>query len=133
MSNLSERANLLAAQQQAQNKDIRSWANITKAELVRNIHTMNVKQNYDLLERMVDTRPKYKQAYGDIFRIVFPNTIGGIMTHHGVGRGGSRNRTAKNWYGSTMDAKIEILADVLMEHKAAQAVTDVETAIKILG
>lgn len=132
MSSLRERYERLAAIQKGQNKEIRRWGSTTQVELMRNISRLGIGRTDTLFDRLADERAKYSKAYGDIFRIQFPNTIGGIMTSHGVGGNGNENRVAKDWYGSTMDRKVEILADIIMEHKAEEAQTNVETTLKIL-
>ena len=124
-----EQARLLAAQQAKQNKDIRTWAKGTQAQLIRNVHKFNLKQTYDLLEALTDKRPRYSKSAGDIFKIRLPNTIGGVMTAHGAGRGSTTNRTPKDWYGSLMDAQVETLADIMLEHKGDQTLTEIKTRL----
>lgn len=129
MSSLRDRANELAAQQSAQNKAVRQWGKGFQGDLIRNVHKFDIKQTYELLEALTDKRPKYSKSNGEIFKIRFPNTIGGVMTAHGAGRGSTANRTPKDWYGSLLEAEVEVLADIYLEHKGDQALTQIKTQL----
>lgn len=124
------------------NAEIRSWTTVTQNALKNNIRMMSTKGKGDLL-RMTH---EYFRHYGQIDRISFRFPKHGVFFAKGVSRGyrskngkvykvdPSRthgfNRQPKDWFNSTLEDKIPVLADRIGEIMANAAVNATNAKIR---
>lgn len=121
------------------NADIRTWTSGTQAAMRNNIRAMSTKGKGDLL-RMTH---EYFRAFGQINRVSFRFPKHGVFFAKGVGRGyksengvvrkvspGPMMRHPKDWFNSTLDQRIPILADKLGSSMANAAVNATNAKIR---
>ena len=123
----------------ALNAEIKTWTIATQNAMRNNIRMMSTKGKGDLL-RMTHG---YFWAYGQINRVAFRFPKHGVFFAKGVGRGyksengivrkvkpGPIMRHPKDWFNSTLDQRIQILADKLMDTMANAVVNATNAKIR---
>lgn len=121
------------------NSEIRTWTSATQAAMRNNIRAMSTKGKGDLL-RMTH---EYFREFGQINRVAFRFPKHGVFFAKGVGRGykstngivrkvspGPIRRQPKDWFNSTLDQRIPILAEKLANTMANAAVNATNAKIR---
>lgn len=121
------------------NAEIRSWASGTQSAMRNNIRSMSTKGKGELV-RMTH---EYFRQFGQINRVAFRFPKHGVFFAKGVGEGyrskngvvykvkpGPMMRHPKDWFNSTLDQRIPILAEKLANTMANAAVNATNAKIR---
>ncbi len=133
----------LIASIEAYNKDIKKWTYRVRGKLARNVRSKASDGNGVLASRI---RSSMHKDFGEIDSVSYKFPRHGVFYQKGVGRGhvmsgnrvirgfkdgkvirpleGQVNRQSQDWFNATLDNEIPILADIVADHKADEAVVN---------
>jgi hypothetical protein len=95
------------------NNKIESRVNDSDNELVQRMNSLGIKHGTsNRLDKSIKTRTKEDSNTGMISRIRYRFKKEGVFVHKGVGRGGSQNRTAKEWFNPVVEKVASDLAEI---------------------
>jgi hypothetical protein len=123
----------MTQEQQALNNSIRDWGVKSVDALKQEFARLNIVHRKDSTTPTASRdslNAKYKMTGGSIRRIGFAFPRHMVFVHKGVGREtpigkvGTTNRKAKEWFVPVMDVKVEELADVIAETDADMVVNN---------
>lgn len=130
----------IIADTEAFNKEVAQWTYRVRSILKRDIKSKATQGNGVLANFL---RSSIRKDMGEVDSISYKFPRHGVFFHKGVGRGhvmsggkvirgiknnkvitpldGPINRTPKDWFNSTLEEQVPILADLVADHKADEA------------
>jgi hypothetical protein len=114
--------NLLRADIDAMNDDIKSWTQETKSSIIGKMNSLGIKhyrysQNPIPLQQALKTSLRKRNNLTD--RISFKMPRSAIFLHKGVSRGHSKNnpRQAKEFFNDPVEKQMPKLGDIVANHQ----------------
>lgn len=132
----------MKTEQNALNEQVAGWAKLQSNKMRRLVGSLTLKNKVAAYKavRAVANDPEYKpliksigsalkKDFGEVVRVNFKFRKQGIWLEHGVGKGRpvrSAKAKPKPWLNPVLNPAIDELADILMEHYADAAATEIK-------